>query len=289
MKLRHVGENMDLTQLSIRKHLDFFFEEDDLGRNLFYFKNLPTDTVDCVLKIKSDGILAGLNVFQAVFCYLQADQTDSFSELLSFEGLAVKKDQSFKFKLPFNVALTGERIALNLLQRMSAIATHTNKFVQIAKPHNITILDTRKTTPGLRSFEKYAVVVGGGKNHRLGQNDVFMIKDNHKKYFWGLKSALDFFKKMESHYIPVIAEIHDLSELKQAIELGIKNVMLDNFTPLEIEQAVKLKTDQLHYEISGGINLENITSYLLPGVDAISLGSLTYGAAPFDISLKVEK
>lgn len=278
---------MKLTGLAIKKHLDFFFEEDDLGRNLHYFSTLPDKNIQCLLKIKSDGIICGLDVFAEVFKYL--DPSVSFpSELLDLEGMRVHAGQSVKFELPFNVAITGERIALNLLQRMSAIASFTDLYSQKAKPMNVAILDTRKTTPGLRSFEKYAVLKGGASNHRYGQNDVWMIKDNHKKYFWGLKGAIEFFSKQSSHYIPMVAEIHDLNELKEAINLKISNVMLDNFSPEQIKEAIKLKPVGMHFEVSGGIRLENIDDYLIDGVDAISIGALTHSAPSFDISMKIE-
>lgn len=201
----------------------------------------------------------------------------------------VRKGEELSFGLPFNIVLTGERIALNLLQRASAIATYTNMYAEKAKSKNIKILDTRKTTPGHRALEKYAVFTGGGYNHRFGQADCFMIKDNHKSFFGGLKGALDFFEQMHCFYKPIIVEIHDLDELAEAAALNVRHVMLDNFTPSQIREAVKTKKDGQTFEVSGGIRLETLDEYLIDGVDAISVGALTYDAPHVDISLKYQK
>jgi nicotinate-nucleotide pyrophosphorylase (carboxylating) len=161
--------------------------------------------------------------------------------------------------------------------------------VEKSEKYNIAILDTRKTLPGYRAFDKYAVRAGGGQNHRFGQADVWMAKDNHKAFFGGLRGAIDFFKSMGSFYAPVVVEIHDLAELKEAVKLGVRHVMLDNFSPTEVQAAIAEKSEGMTYEISGGITLESIEKYLIKGVDAISVGSLTYGAPPVDISFKYSR
>lgn len=265
-----------------------FYEEDDLSRNIFYQESLPTDVVKCQLKIKSALILAGLPWFEAAFQYLDEDFKLS-SEIMSQEGAHKLKGDVIDFNLPFNIALNGERIALNLLSHGSSIASFTNEFVKKASKSGIKILDTRKTTPGLRSLEKYSVRCGGGYNHRLGQTDLWMVKDNHKKFFGGVEQAVDFFKSVGSFYNDIEVEIHDLVELEKALEMGINHLMLDNFSPEDIEQAVSIKKDKVTYEVSGGITLDTIDDYLLPGVDAISVGRITYGAPPVDISLKYER
>lgn len=281
---------MKLMSKFIQKDLERFFAEDDLARNLTYALRLPSDNVKCQLKIKDDMILAGLPIFFESFNFLLKENIN-YEKFLEFEGKKFfKKDNhQIEFELPFNVALTAERIALNLLQKTSSIATQTNKLVEVAKKHNIKILDTRKTTPGHRAFEKYAVEVGGGFNHRLGQSDVWMIKDNHKNFFGGLKNAYDFFKSMHGFYIPVIAEIHSMSELELAIELSIKHIMLDNFEPSEILEAVKIKQNDMTFEVSGGVRLENLEQFCINGVDAISVGSITYDAPAVDLSLKYHR
>jgi nicotinate-nucleotide pyrophosphorylase (carboxylating) len=186
------------------------------------------------------------------------------------------------------VALSGERVALNLLSHASAIATYTHQLVKKASAKNIVILDTRKTTPGLRWLEKYAVVCGGGKNHRWSQTDMWMIKDNHKTLMGGVKGALEYFQNMGAYYNPILLEVHSLEELRQGLELGIRHFMLDNFSSNDIAKAVAIKKAQTTFEISGGVTLENIDQYLIAGIDAISVGSLTQNPPRIDLSLKME-
>ena len=188
--------------------------------------------------------------------------------------------------LPFALAISGERVALNLLQRASSIATLTRRLVDKAQRRGIAILDTRKCTPGLRQLEKYAVYQGGGSNHRRGQTDAWMVKDNHKAFFGGLTPAVDFFRKQRAFYTPLIVEIDELSEIGEAVDLGIKHLMLDNFTPSQIHQALREKPRGVSFEVSGGITLDNIDHYLIEGLDAISLGGLTSAPPPVDISFK---
>ncbi len=272
----------EVIQKSLLPDVEKWLLEDDLNRNFHYLRSLPTHPVELTLKFKSPLIVAGTDYFCAVFSFLGSD----VSELLALEHKHFSSAEvfTFKTKIPFQVAVTGERLALNLLQHGSSIATWTNQFVKLAGETKI--LDTRKTTPGLRSLEKYAVRVGGGLNHRLGQTDLWMIKDNHKSCLGGLKGAFEFFQSQGTFYNNIIAEIHDLNELKEAVSLGIKHVMLDNFSPDQIREAVKMKAAGMTYEVSGGIRLETVKNYLLPGIDALSVGSLTYSAPRVDISLK---
>jgi nicotinate-nucleotide pyrophosphorylase (carboxylating) len=281
---------MDLPQLALREMFKNFYQEDDISRNFNYIQALPKDMVQCQLKFKDDMTVAGLSYFFEAFNYLKPGIVD-YEKFLELEKSIVRKKDNFQieFELPFNIVLTGERIALNLLQKASSIATYTKKFSDIAKGSGVTILDTIKTTPGHRALEKYAVQAGGGKNHRFGQVDCWMIKDNHKSFFGGLKQALEYFENINSFYTPVIVEIHSLEELKAGLELNIKHFMLDNFTPAKIVDAVKLKKPGITFEVSGGIDLENLKDYLIEGVDAISSGSITYNAPHVDISLKYKR
>ncbi len=281
---------MDLPQLALRQMFKNFYQEDDISRNFNYIQALPKDIVQCQLKFKDDMTIAGLSYFFEAFNYLQPGVVD-YEKFLEYEKNAVRKKDSFQieFELPFNVVLTGERIALNLLQKASSIATYTKKFTDIAKGSGVTILDTRKTTPGHRALEKYAVQAGGGKNHRFGQVDCWMVKDNHKSFFGGLKEALEYFENINSFYTPTIVEIHSLEELKAGLELNIRHFMLDNFSPDKIRDAVKLKKEGVTYEVSGGIGMHNLKDYLIEGVDAISSGSITYNAPHVDISLKYKR
>lgn len=280
-----------LINKALRKSIDHFIREDDLDRNLVYMTKLPKELVKCHLKLKSDMVLAGLPFFFEVFNYLE-DNVIDYSEIVEqYEGKAImfKDKEVINFELPFHVALTGERLALNLLHRASSIATSTHLVCEKINKTNLKVLDTRKTTPGLRFLEKYAVVTGGGYNHRYGQADTWMIKDNHKKIFGGLKEALNFFQSLKGFYQPIVVEIHDLDELKLAIELGVKHAMLDNFTHEDIQIAIKMKKAGMTYEVSGGITLETISDYAIEGIDAASMGSLTSYPAKVDMSLKFEK
>jgi nicotinate-nucleotide pyrophosphorylase (carboxylating) len=277
---------MDMSTKSLLPQIQSWLEEDDITRNFHYTKMLPKHEVKLALNIKSDLILAGTNYLAATFHQLGSNA--DFSFLNEFEGKEISKGVVIEFPnpMPFNVAVTGERLALNLIQHASSIATWTNKHVVLAGAKDIKILDTRKTTPGLRSLEKYAVRIGGGLNHRLGQTDTWMIKDNHKASLGGLKGALAFFQNQGVFYNNIVAEIHSLEELQEAISLGIKHVMLDNFLPQNITEAIKMKQPGMTYEVSGGLNLTTIHDYLVEGVDALSLGSITYSAPRVDLSLK---
>lgn len=281
------GFMSDFTLTSLYPQIKSWLEEDDLTRNFHYTRNLDGSVVKMYLKIKSPLVLSGADYFVATFASLGANP-EHFQFLRNWEGKEFRAGEVIEFPeaVPFNMAVTGERLALNLLQHASSISTWTKKHVDLASKKNIKLLDTRKTTPGLRSLEKYAVRVGGGFNHRLGQTDSWMIKDNHKSCMGGLKGAYEFFLKQGAFYNSIIAEIHDLRELKEAHDLGIKHVMLDNFSPEQIVAAMTLKTKGMTYEVSGGVKLENLESYLIEGVDVISLGSLIYSAPRVDISLK---
>lgn len=274
---------MEMAKKSLIHQIEKWLEEDDLTRNFHYTKSLPTHPVSLQLKVKSPLILAGTDYLAATF--LALGSKDIFSFLNEYEGKKLNPMTiDFPETLPFNIAVTGERLALNLVQHASSIATWTEKHVALAP--GFKILDTRKTTPGLRSLEKYAVRVGGGLNHRLGQTDTWMIKDNHKTSLGGLKGALKFFQDQGAFYNNIVVEIHSLDELQEAIALGCQHVMLDNFTPEKIKEAIKFKKAGMTFEISGGLTLNSIPGYLIEGVDALSLGSLTYSAPRVDLSLK---
>ena len=277
----------DFILTTLAPQVKTWLDEDDLTRNFYYQKSLSSEKIKLYLKIKSPLILAGSDYFVAVFAALGCDP-HVFDFIRGWDGKSFAANEVIEVPeaVPFNIALNAERLALNLLQHASSIATWTHQHVELAKKKNIKLLDTRKTTPGLRSLEKYAVRVGGGLNHRLGQTDTWMIKDNHKSCLGGLSGAFAFFQKQGALYNNTVVEIHDLAELEQAQKLGLRYFMLDNFNPDNILKAVKLKRDQDHFEVSGGVKLSNLTDYLIDGVDAISMGSLIYSAPRVDISLK---
>lgn len=277
---------MSLMTLGFEENYARFFAEDDLQGNAFYMNQLPTGMVECSLKIKSDVLLSGLPYFVGAFNYLGA-QLD-YNDFKQYEGKNFKKGEVITFKLPFAIALTGERVALNLLQQATRVSSFTQKFVLMANKSQTKILDTRKTTPGLRQVEKYAVRVGGAYNHRFSQADAWMIKDNHKTYFGGLEQAWSYFQSMQTFYQNIIVEIHSLEELAQAFTLGVKHVMLDNFSPADLKKAVEMKKSGVTYEVSGGVKLETLSEFLIPGIDAISIGALTHSAPHVDLSMKIK-
>lgn len=282
----YLSAMVEMSYKALLPQIQSWLEEDDLSRNFHYTRALPKHPVKLQLKIKSPLILSGTDYIAATFIALGSDT--NFSFLNEFEGKSFEAGKVIEFPetLPFNVAVTGERLALNLVQHASSISTWTNKHVLLAKEKNIKILDTRKTTPGLRSLEKYAVRVGGGFNHRLGQTDSWMIKDNHKASLGGLSGAWKFFLDQGTFYNNIVVEIHSIEELKEAIRLGVKHVMLDNFSPDQVKEAAKLKAAGMTFEVSGGLNLSTISQYLIEGVDALSMGSITYSAPRVDLSLK---
>jgi len=279
---------LEMSIKSLLPQIQNWLEEDDLNRNYHYVRSLPTHAVKLQLKVKSPLILAGTDYLAATFIALGGE--NQFSFLKDFEGKKLETGTIIDFpkSMPFNLAVTGERLGLNLLQHASSIATWTEKHVALAKNKNIKILDTRKTTPGLRTLEKYAVRMGGGLNHRLGQTDTWMIKDNHKSSLGGLAGAWKFFLDQGAFYNNTVVEIHSLDELKEAMELGCTHVMLDNFSPSEVNEAIKLKRPGMTFEVSGGLNLSSMNEYLLDGVDALSMGSITYSAPRVDLSLKFQ-
>jgi nicotinate-nucleotide pyrophosphorylase (carboxylating) len=276
----------------VRSDLQNFLREDDWGRNGTYLSRLPRHPVSCTLKLKSPGIVGGLPFFLKVFEILGIPAAElPWSDLRLLEGQYFDLEEGevldlLKFNLPLHVALNGERLALNLCQRASRIATTTEVFVKMAKPCGVRILDTRKTTPGLRFLEKYAVRLGGGENHRFGQADIFMVKDNHKTSFGGLSQAIHFFKSLGSFYTPIIVEIHKKEEIEEARKEGIKHFLLDNFTPRELSDIIATKKEGETFEASGGINETNIKSYLIEGLSAISMSALTNHPQPMDLSFK---
>jgi nicotinate-nucleotide pyrophosphorylase (carboxylating) len=273
---------------SLLPQIRTWLDEDDLARNFMYTRSLPTHLVQPCLKVKSDLLLAGSEYFAAVFYELGFEE--NFEFLTKLEGLQLSPCSiEFPFGVPFNIALTAERLALNLIHHASSIATWTRLHVDKLNDPSIVILDTRKTTPGLRSLEKYAVRVGRGGNHRFGQTDAFMIKDNHKVCMGGLASAVDFLRSLGSFYNNIVVEIHSLEELNEAFAIGCKHLLLDNFTIEQLSEAIRMKPPGVTYEVSGGLSLDLLNAKNFQGVDAISLGALTQSAPRVDLSLKMSR
>ena len=191
-------------------------------------------------------------------------------------------------KGPVAVLLNGERVILNLIQRMSGIATLTNKAVQTLDSDHTKICDTRKTTPGLRMLEKYAVRTGGGFNHRFGLYDAIMLKDNHIAFAGSITKAVQVAKEKSGHMVKIEVETETLAQVEEASLAGADVIMFDNRTPSEIKQWIHVVPEHIVTEASGGITLDNLASYKEAGVDYISLGFLTHSAKSLDISVKVK-
>ena len=233
---------------------------------------------------KQDGIIAGLPVFERTF-HLIDEKTEV--KFYAKDRNSVKKGEILaEVTGDIRVILSGERTALNFLQRMSGIATYTNNVVKLLEGSNIKLLDTRKTTPNMRIFEKYAVKIGGGNNHRYNLSDGILLKDNHIGAAGGVKNAI----KMAKEYAPFVrkieVEVENLQMMKEALEAGADIIMLDNMTPEMIKEAVKMAEGKAVTECSGNITKENIKNVIETGVDYISSGALTHSAPILDVSLK---
>lgn len=235
-------------------------------------------------------VVCGIEVAEAVFLHLDAEISEI--ETSVNEGDEVEEGAVFAtLKGYADVLLTGERVALNLLQRMSGVATLTRQYVRAVEGTNAVIVDTRKTTPGLRLLEKYAVTVGGGRNHRMGLDDGVLIKDNHIALAGGITEAVLAAKQKAGHLHKIEVEITNWAQLREAIEAGADIVMLDNQTPEEAAKLVEMSRNMnpgVLIEASGGMNLDRVRSFAEAGVDLISVGRLTHSARAVDISFKIQ-
>jgi len=238
------------------------------------------------LVVKEDGIIAGIQVAKMVF--EKVDRQIVFLQKVN-DGSCVKKGQIIvEIFGPIKSLLCAERTALNFLQRMSGIATLTNQFVNKVKNTKVKILDTRKTAPGLRIFDKWAVFLGGGQNHRFGLYDMVLIKDNHIKTAGNVKKAIQLVKKhLRDKKIKIEVEVNNLNQLKETLTEKVDIVMLDNMSLAQIKQAVNLVKGKVLLEVSGGVNLDNVSDIAATGVDYISVGSLTHSPKTLDISLEI--
>ena len=233
---------------------------------------------------KQDGIIAGLGVFERVFQLLDPETKVDFYVA---DGDAVTKGQLMATVTgDIRVLLSGERTALNYLQRMSGIATYTNEVAKMLEGTKTTLLDTRKTTPCMRVFEKYAVKVGGGKNHRYNLSDGVMLKDNHIGAAGGVKEAIAAAKAYAPFVRKIEVETENLDMVKEAVEAGADIIMLDNMTPDEMAEAIRIIDGRADTECSGNMTKENIKTITALGVDYVSSGALTHSAPILDISLK---
>ncbi|MBD3273791.1 MAG: carboxylating nicotinate-nucleotide diphosphorylase [Candidatus Marinimicrobia bacterium] len=235
---------------------------------------------------KQDGILAGISVAELVFTSLEppldvvkksqdGEEVTTGQQLLTLEGSGA-------------TILQAERLALNLLGRLSGIATLTRQYVDSVNGTNAKILDTRKTTPLWRDLEKYAVRMGGGKNHRMGLYDMVLIKENHIRWAGGITPALEqcmTFLKSRDMNVKVEIEVTDLKELQEALNFPVDRVLLDNMSPQEVSEAADINAGRAQLEVSGGITLNSIRDFAETGIDYISIGALTHSVSSFDLSL----
>lgn len=233
---------------------------------------------------KEDGVIAGLDVFKRVFELLDEKTEVTFT---CKDGDCVKNGQKLGFvRGDIRVLLSGERTALNFLQRMSGIATYTRKIADLLKGTNTKLLDTRKTTPGMRAFEKYAVKVGGGYNHRFNLSDGILLKDNHIGAAGGVKEAVAMAKEYAPFVRKIEIEVENLEMLKEALEAGADIIMLDNMSVEDMTKAVELCKGKAETECSGNVTKENVAKLTRIGVNYISSGALTHSSPILDLSLK---
>jgi nicotinate-nucleotide pyrophosphorylase (carboxylating) len=264
--------------------------QEDIGSGDF-------STLSCVPKkakgsaqliVKENGVLAGIEVAKRI--YEIYDPSLSF-EVLKFDGNSVKKgDIAFRVTGSSQAILTTERLVLNCLQRMSGIATLTAKIKKEIEGSSSIILDTRKTTPGIRFLEKWAVKIGGGQNHRFGLYDMIMLKDNHIDYAGGITAAIErtnAFLISAKKDLKIEIEVRNTKELEEVLRVGgVDRIMLDNFSPENLKEALKIIPSTYETEASGGITLENIRAYADTNVNYISVGALTHSVKSLDLSLK---
>ena len=278
--MNEITMKMQADQL-IRMALQEDITSEDVSTNAV----MPTATRGTVdLIAKEDGVVAGLEIYARVFKILD-EKTEI--ELHCKDGDEVKKGELMATVTgDIRVLLSGERVALNYLQRMSGIATYTRQVAKLLEGSNVTLLDTRKTTPNCRVFEKYAVRVGGGHNHRYNLSDGVLLKDNHIGAAGSVAKAVRMAKAYAPFVRKIEIEVETLDQVKEAVEAGADIIMLDNMTPEVMKQAVELIDGRAQTECSGNITKENIRKIREIGVDFVSSGALTHSAPILDISMK---
>lgn len=274
--------------------LDLAFAEDVGDGDATSLSTIPASAQGCQqLIIKEEGILSGVEIAKRVFN--KFDPTLKMTTYIQ-DGAHVKPgDIVFKVEGPVRSLLQTERVMLNIMQRMSGIATMTAKYQSRLSGLNTKVLDTRKTTPGMRILEKMAVKIGGGENHRIGLFDMILIKDNHNDFAGGIENSVARAKewcKENNKNLKIEVEVRDTDEIMTALKVGVDRIMLDNFTPERTVEAVKLirsKNPDVEIESSGGITLDTLRDYGETGVDFISVGALTHSVKGLDMSFKAVK
>lgn len=274
----------ELKPILIDKYILAALREDMTSGDITTDSILKDEKAEVNLIAKGKGILAGLDVFKRVFEILDEDVTFEF---YFSDGDQVKnKDLVGKIRGRAKVILEGERTALNFLQRMSGIATYTKKMVDALDSEHVKILDTRKTTPNMRIFEKYAVTLGGGYNHRYNLSDGIMLKDNHIDAGGGIREAVEKVRSLNPFVKKIEVEVENFDQVREALEAKADIIMLDNMEIEEIREACKIINKKAIIECSGNVSLENINSYKDLDIDYISSGAITYSAGVLDLSMK---
>ena len=282
---------MDFRSQEIIELIDRCFAEDIGSGDHSSLASIQQGTVgESRLLLKQEGVIAGLELGEVILRRLDPN----------LEWVAMAKDGDYLLsgtqlasaRGNVHALLAGERLMLNFMQRLSGVATQTYNAVEIVRGTGATILDTRKTTPGLRLLEKWAVTMGGGKNHRIGLYDMVMLKDNHNDSAGGITAAVNRTKAYlleKGLDLGIEVETRNMDEVNEVLAVGgVQRIMLDNFSPSACVEAVKVIADRCETEASGGINLGNLRSYAETGVDFISLGSLTHSVSSLDISFKTK-
>lgn len=278
-----LDEILDRAAPAVRRAL-----EEDIGdgdaTTLF---TIPTDaTLGGRFVAKEPGVIAGLSVAQLTFRLV--DERVLFTPHVA-DGDSVQQGQAFAVVSgPCRALLTAERVALNFLQRMSGVATLTRRFVQAVQGTRAVILDTRKTAPGLRLLDKWAVRIGGGQNHRFGLYDMVLIKDNHIAAVGSISQAVARVRAADDQRRPIEVEVRTLAELEEALPLDVDRILLDNMSRDEMRQAVRITNGRTPLEASGNVTLENVAEVAATGVDYISAGALTHSVRALDISLQLD-
>ena len=275
--------------MEIQKALTIFFNEDVQDGDHTSLATIPAEAErQAQLIVKDEGVIAGVELAENIFHFV--DKSLIIDHFIK-DGTNVKHgDIAFTVKGKAQSLLKAERIVLNLMQRMSGIATLSRQFANKVSDLSTKILDTRKTTPGIRYFEKWAVRIGGCHNHRMGLYDMIMIKDNHHDYAGGIIKAIDRtydYLKEKNLSLKVEIEVRNLEELKIVVEDGrVDRIMLDNFSPEAIKEALQQIPSSFETEASGGINLETVRAYAETGIQYVSVGALTHSVKSLDMSLK---
>jgi len=287
------NRDFEKTAVNAAEHLIDLALAEDLGetgdittRAIFTEENNKMG--DAVVIAKSAGVVAGLKIFSRVF--MKVESSVQVKSSVHDKDWLSPKQEIVRLRGPVAAILTGERVALNFLQRLSGVATLTKKFVDAVAGTKAKILDTRKTTPGWRMLEKYAVQCGGGLNHRLGLHDMFLIKENHITAAGSIAAAVQkcrALNQQQSWNWNLEVEARTLADVEECLRNNVKHIMLDNMTIAEMQNAVKLVVGRAKLEASGNVSLENVAAIAATGVDYISIGAVTHSAPAMDFSLLI--